>query len=87
MIASLIFRRALNQLADRQRLAETAPLRRAAQLLVYVWLRVGERGRRLGGLGARELEARGHGRIVRLLRNFAKNFREEIKKLDESGRR
>ena len=81
------FRRALNQLVDSQRLSETAPLRRAAQILVYLWLRAGEKAVKMGGLGAKELEARGHVRTVRLLRNFVKNFREEIKKLDASRRR
>ena len=79
-------RRALNQLADSQRLAETAPLRRAAQLLVFLWVRLGESAGQLGGLQARRMEARGHGRLARIARNFAKNLREEVKKIDGSGR-
>ena len=79
-------RRALNQLADSQRLAERAPLRRAAQLLVFMWLRLGERAGDLGRLQARRMEARGHGRLVRIVRNFVRNFRDEVKRIDGSGR-
>lgn len=41
-------RRALNQIADSQRLSETAVLRRVAQLMVYQWTKVAETAKRVG---------------------------------------
>ena len=79
--AMLWCRRALNQLADRQRLSETALLRRAAQLLVYQWTKAAEKTGWIGRLGIQDLEVRGHGRLARLVRNFVNNLREEVKRV------
>ena len=81
-----LYRRALDQLVDSQRLAETPLLRRAAQLLVRQWVRAGEWARETSAVSAKKLEARGQQRLVRLARNFARNLREEMKKIDRSGR-
>lgn len=63
---------------DSQRLAETTLFRRAAQLLVYQWTKVAEKTGRIGSIGARQLEVRGHGRLVRMSRNFVNNLRKEM---------
>lgn len=41
---------------------------------------------RTGSVGAEQLEGRGYGRLVRLSRNFVNNLRDEMKRIDGSGR-